>query len=248
MTVTADLLTSGVPAILAHTELATELLRDYYTGTVDERPAFTGSTFETLGGLWNDPAHSDHITAGDLVAVSCLSVNVPGAAAIRVLDTQATDISTLLAAMPRPDVPLWEVSDSDIAPGSWASQLWWLLRDGKDGLGRTTTSKLMARKRANLIPIYDSVVGAALGLRDATGHWELMRTLMMTEVHGKPLHQHLDDMIAESDLAPHVTPLRAFDAVVWYAHTPNDWVRSRALAIADGVGRPDVLPWTLDRD
>ncbi|MFC7026179.1 DUF6308 family protein [Promicromonospora thailandica] len=239
---TADPQSPGVPTILAHAELAFALLRDYYTGTLQSgRPAFTGARFETLGGPWNDRVHAGEITAGDLAAVSCLSVNVPGSAAVRVLETQAAEIREHLRDMPGPDVPLWEVPDTEIVKGSAASQLWWLLRDGKDGLGRTTTSKLMARKRANLVPVYDSVVGNVLGLRNATGHWELMRTLMVTEVNGQLLHQYLDAMTTDAGLAPLVTPLRAFDAVVWYAHTSNSRVRERAQRIADKTGQSDAL-------
>lgn len=242
MPVTADPQPSGVPVVLTHTELASALLRDYYTGTLESGlPAFTGARFETLGGPWNDRAHADEITPGDLAAVSCLSVNVPGAAAVRVLDTQAAAISEHLGCMPSPDIPLWEVSEPEIAEKSAASQLWWLLRNGKDGLGRTTTSKLMARKRAHLIPVYDSVVAGVLGLKNATGHWELMRALMMTDVNGQPLHKHLNAMTDDAGLAPLVTPLRAFDAVVWYAHTSNTWVRSRAQQRADEIGQLDVF-------
>src|SRR5690606_21186258 len=132
-----------------------------------------------------------------------------------------------------------------VAERSAASQLWWLLRDEKDGLGRTTTSKLMARKRANLIPVFDSVVGGVLGLKNATGHWELMRALMVADGNGQPLHRYLHEMAADADLAPLVTPLRVFDVVVWYAHVPNGWVRRRAQEIADKIGQSNVLR-TLD--
>ncbi|WP_460887950.1 DUF6308 family protein [Promicromonospora xylanilytica] len=193
---TANCGTRRVPAIFepALAPLATALLRDYYTGTVNGRPAFTGARFETLGGRWNDPSYADSFTAGDVVAVSCLSVDVPGAAAIRILEIQADSINRLLAAMPRLGAPLWEVPESAIGPRSAAVELWWLLRGGRDGLGRTTTSKLMARKRGDLIPIYDRVVGSALGLPNARGHWETMRDLMLTVIDGEPLHRRLDAM------------------------------------------------------
>jgi hypothetical protein len=243
VTVNADPSTRRVPAIFesALAPLAAALLRDYYTGTVDGRPAFTGARFETLGGRWNDPSCADRFTAGDLAAVSCLSVNVPGAATIRILETQADAINRLLTAMPRIGAPLWEVAESVIGPGSAAVELWWLLRNGRDGLGRTTTSKLMARKRADLIPIYDSVVGSVLRLADAGGHWETMRSMMVTNLDGEPFHRRLTAMAADAGLSPLIAPLRVFDVVVWYAYNSNTRVKSRAKSLADEFGSWDAL-------
>lgn len=214
--------------------LAAALLDDYYTATRDNgQPWFTGARFETIGGRWNDPANADRFTAGDVVAVSCLSVRLQGAAAIRILEHQADRIGELLAAMPRSGVSLWEVPESEIGPKSAASELWWLLRDGLDGIGRTTASKLMARKRADLVPIYDSVVGSALGLANANGHWETMRHLMLTSADGSPLHQRLGAMAVDAGLSALVTPLRVFDVLVWYAHNPDGDIKARVLRIAD---------------
>ncbi|WP_454857577.1 DUF6308 family protein [Promicromonospora soli] len=241
---TADPAVRAMPAILEpeFAPLAAALLRDYYTATMSNgQPWFTGARFESLGGPWNDPSNADRFTAGDVVAVSCLSIDLPGAAAIRILETQAGSIGEWLAAMPRCGVPLWEVSDSEIGPGSSAAELWWLLRDGKDGIGRTTASKLMARKRADLIPIYDSVVGTALGLANAEGHWETMRQLMLTSIDGAPLHQRLSAMSDEAGLAPLVTPLRVFDVLVWYAYNPNGAVKSRAQGFADELNGSGAL-------
>lgn len=127
--------------------LVDALVKDYFcTVTRKGLKRFTGSHFETLGGDWNELATRNVITAGDLAAVSCLSVKVPGVAAVRVLQDQANDISELLTAMPSVDATLWDVPEHVVAdPKAPASQLWHLLRKGRDGLGPTTTSKLMAR-------------------------------------------------------------------------------------------------------
>lgn len=228
---------STMPTIFepAFEPLATALLRDYYEATKsDGQPWFTGARFESLGSPWNDPTNADRFTADDVVAVSCLSVRLRGTAAIRILEHEADSIGELLGKMPL-DVPLWEASDAEIGPDSAATELWWLLRAGKDGLGRTTVSKLMARKRADLIPIYDSVVRSALGLNGAAGHWERMRQLMLTVIDDVPLHQRLGTMAADAGLSPLVTPLRVFDVVVWYAFNPNDEVRARARGMADDL-------------
>ena len=77
-----------------------------------------------------------------------------------ILDEQADHLNGLLAAVPD-DVDLWSATDEDMAA---ATSLWRVLRSGGplSGVGPTTTSKLMARKRPRLIPIVDSVVRDAL--------------------------------------------------------------------------------------
>ncbi|QOK24268.1 hypothetical protein IGS73_07975 [Janibacter indicus] len=137
--------------------LVDALVEDYFLSVTSKGlKRFTGAHFETLGGEWHDFPTRNVMTAGDLIAVSCLSVKIPGAAAVRVLERQAGAISELLTAMPTVDATLWDLPEDAVAnPEAPASQLWRLLRGGRDGLGPTTTSKLMARKRAHLIPVFD---------------------------------------------------------------------------------------------
>lgn len=222
-----------VPSILQPTyaPLVDHLVRDYFRGlTLKGLRRFTGAHFETLSSSWHALETQNVITAGDLAAVSCLSVQVPGAAAVRLLEGQSQEITGLLASMPGVDETLWEVPEAVVADSDApASQLWHLLRSGRDGLGPTTTSKLMARKRANLIPVFDSVVADALGLQSSKGHWRTTRQLMLTPVEGRPLHQRLADTARRVGLDATVTPLRVFDVVVWYAYNPRRkvqaWVR-----------------------
>jgi len=167
-------------------------------------------------------------------------VEVPGRAAVRLLIDDGEAVSDLLRKMPGVDEPIWDVAPAALEPGSAASDLWKLLRRdpsspdsrredgsyrGRDGLGVTTVSKLMARKRAALIPISDSVVLGALDLRDGRGHWLGMRSLMLDEVEydgGRmPLWERLDRAVRELSLAPTVTALRAFDVIVWYGYNPS---------------------------
>ncbi|GAA4688841.1 hypothetical protein GCM10023198_04120 [Promicromonospora umidemergens] len=109
-----------------------------------------------------------------------------------------------------------------------------------------TASKLMARKRADLIPIYDRVIGSALGQTSAEGHWEAMRQLMLTSVGGVPLHQRLGTMALDAGLAPLVTPLRVFDVLVWYAHNPDSTVKARAEGFADELSGSGALSQIWD--
>lgn len=203
-----------------HDEQAQTLLANYFKESDSEgRPAFTGAKFETLGHEWSASATKNTITAEDLLAVSCLSVNVPAKASIGILGNDAQAIKELLEDVPDLDLALWEADDVLLASDSAIDKLWKFLRRYK-GIGPTTTSKLMARKRPNLIPIYDSVLADALGLKDSRHHWMVMRTMMLTEYAGEPLHQRLRRMVEKAEL-DFVTPLRAFDVIVWCAENPH---------------------------
>ncbi len=242
---TARLDAGPLPAIVEprFAPLAAELLHDYYTATKSNgQPWFTGARFESLGGAWNNPADADRITTADVVAVSCLSVRIPGVAAIRILEHQAETIAEYLSAMPRIGVTFWETRESEIDLDSAAGKLWQLLRDGRDGLGPTTVSKLMARKRADLVPIYERHVESALDLGDSAGYWMRIRQLMLSIVDGVPLYQRLRAMVGDVGLSSLVTPLRAFDVLVWYAYNPDDVIKVRARNLADKLIAAGVLP------
>ena len=78
-------------------------------------------------------------------------------------------------------------------------------------MGPTTTSKLLARKRPRLVPIYDSVVASVYGIPDSRGYWRAMRTLVKTD----NLWQRADQLRVRAGLSPLITPLRVIDIVVW---------------------------------
>lgn len=136
------------------TDRATDLLQRYYRVLPDGRPAYTGARFEAVGAFADDP---DMLAPADFVAVSMLSVDVPAQAAIRLLERDSSTLSALLSRIPA-DLDIVDAEPEDLSSRSAAGELWNVLRGGKDGLGRTTTSKLIAVKRPRLIPIWDSRV------------------------------------------------------------------------------------------
>ena len=133
---------------------AAAFLTEYYV-TRD----YTGSHFESIGSK----AGTENVfTAADLYSVSTLSVQVPPRAGIGILGEEAPDFSQLLKQIP--NVAIGSLSESEfeayLGLESKAMELWDLLRrnrpgDSRWGLGPTTTSKIMARKRPHLIPIED---------------------------------------------------------------------------------------------
>ena len=147
-----------IPSDLLHAFLdddAAERLRTYFhSGT------FTGGRFESLAGGGDRAQVANSIEADDIVAVSLLSVHIPGRANLQILETRSDEISKLLREVPT-NVDLWDAPDGDIAPGSPADRLWALL-ERLPGSGWVTAGKLLARKRPRLIPVYDQFVHSAL--------------------------------------------------------------------------------------
>ncbi len=203
-----------VPEILdqTHFQDAVRLVERYF-GLAPGSRRHEGASFETIGGRGDDPETKNEITPGDLIALATLSVEVKGEAAIALLEAnigaRASDLLTQIPA----DLSLANPRAAGVVlDDSAASKLWYLVRT-VPGLGPTRTSKLLARKRPLLIPIYDSVVGEQLGLKNSTGHWALMRELITLD-HGA-LYRRAESIREAAGLDPSLSPLRVIDIVLW---------------------------------
>ena len=192
--------------------------------------------FETFGeGGKSDPFA---ITAGDLLAVSMLSVHVPAKAALAIIGEDAARISGLLRKLD-PTLKFEELSqrefDDLLGPAGPAQELWDLLRrNGSErwGVGATTASKIMARKRPQLIPIYDSVVADATGMKSSRHHWSLWhqalapRITLGTDVSAElTLSQRLGVLREDSSLSDK-SLLRILDVVIWMHHRKGERKKS----------------------
>jgi hypothetical protein len=78
-------------------------------------------------------------------------------------------------------------------------------------VGRTKTSKLLARKRPALIPIWDSAIGGVIQTGDY--FWEPLRQEL--RANDAALHRRLLRLRDQAGLARSVTALRVFDVVCW---------------------------------
>ena len=195
--------------VAKETDTAVVHLQRYYSEGDDGQPRYTGSRFESVAAL--NP-HPDTLGPADFVAVSMLSVTVPGEAALRLLGRDAGEISRLLAQIPD-DVDIVDADPAILRVDAPAGQLWALLRRGRDGLGPTTTSKLLAAKRPRLLPIWDSFVEEATGL-DTTGYWEKFRYVLSDDDRG--LWSWLGDLRAKVPaIPPTVSELRMLDVLLW---------------------------------
>ncbi|GLZ51707.1 DUF6308 family protein [Actinomycetospora sp. NBRC 106378] len=174
-------------------------------------PRYSGSRFDDVAA--SDP---DRITPGDLLAVTMLDVAVPADAVIRFLGPAADHITSLLTDV-RADVDLHEVDVKEVANSSKAGKLWTYLRAWNrpdPGTGPTTTSKLLARKRPRLLPIWDRVVGEQLGLRDHRDHWR--------EVHELLQDRGLVELLSTTRSEARVDGLallRVLDILLWMSDT-----------------------------
>jgi hypothetical protein len=166
---------------------------------------FTGRAFHSIG---SERTERDVITGDDIVAVSLLSVAIPPEAAITILETKRTELSNLLVDIP--DKNLWGVDEQVIADDSAAAALWKSLEAVK-GIGWVTAHKLCARKRPNLLPVYDRVVKAALQ-PTTKRFWLPLRETLRTNDKIIP---RLEEIKRLADIPSDVTLLRVLDVAVW---------------------------------
>jgi hypothetical protein len=190
-----------------HSEAVRELRK--YFGREPDEAAFTGASFERLGGGGDRDEVRDVITAEDLVAVSMLSINIPARAALQILGPESREISDLLSQVPT-DLDLVDV-DSEQINKSWPAWQLWSLLMGVRGVGWVTANKLVARKRPNLLPVYDSVVSKQVGATKTFWH-DLNHDLRADD---KARHESLLLIRDQAGLDSDISALRVFDIVTW---------------------------------
>jgi len=196
--------------VTCDTAAAMGFLSRYYANRDDGSPCYTGARFEALAGLNENP---NTLGPAELVAVSTLSVRIPGAAAVRLLtDPTAAKIAMHLHEIAS-DIDIIDAGPEILASDAPAAQLWKILRSGRDGIGRTRTSKLMAAKRPRLIPIWDSFVGQATGLT-VDEYWTRFQTVLLAD--NRRIWLWLEALKRDSPTVPDsVSTLRILDVLLW---------------------------------
>jgi hypothetical protein len=194
-------------------------VRRYY----DHKSGFAGDAFDSLG--LNPP---DRVTADDLLAVTLLDVSWKPLAVQALLDEQAGKVSGLLRGIDR-NTTLWD--DHGGQELANAEPLW-KLADELPGVGPTTTSKLLARKRPLLIPITDSVVVSAGGTRGRT--WETLRYCFKNA----DFRQNIDALRPPG--VDGASLLRVFDVAIWMLYSES-MAAHKARADVEIADRPYTL-------
>jgi hypothetical protein len=180
-------------------------------------PHYSGSRFEFLAGGGDRPETANQITLDDLVAVTLLSVDVPGDVTLQLLEGNlGSDITRHLEQIPT-DVSINDPAATELfATGSHARMAWALLKQ-PHGMGWVITNKLLARKRPQLIPVYDGVVRCAYG--NPAGLWNWLTTMFAE--NGGILNDHLLAVRDSATVPPGVSTLRVLDVIVWMHHRPD---------------------------
>jgi hypothetical protein len=182
------------------------LLECYYgRGAHAHHHPFTGAWFDTWDSTGTRAQDLDRFTADDLIAVSFLSVDIPA-----LLDVEADAFAALLKEL-GPDRDL--VQETDGWSDDWAGSRLWQKLVALPGVGATKASKLYARKRLRLRPVYDSVVAKVLGTNSL---WEPLRAELQRDAD---LHPRLLRLRAKTGLPNQVSALRVFDVVTWMEGT-----------------------------
>lgn len=173
------------------------------------------------GDDWLDP--HDGYSWRDIAAVKMLGVTVPARAALRLTgcidETFASDLEAQLSSS-SPDIEPQDPAGQTLLRDTTSPlhQAWRQLRT-LDGVGWVIASKLLARKRPHIAPIYDRVVRAAVG---APPSW----WTCVADYFTGP------ERVARLDQARHAAGqadlplLRALDVAVWeqarYGRPPLD--------------------------
>jgi hypothetical protein len=198
-------------------EQAADVLRCYYGLGRHSGHRFGGSWFDVWDSASTRQSDLDRFTADDLVAVSFLSVNVPAQAAVQLLEARREEFSDLLRAVGK-DRDL--VEETEPWADDWAGWRLWNELVALPDVGPTTASKLYARKRPRLRPIYDSVVERVIGTRSI---WEPLRLALQAD---PSLHSRLLDIRAEAGAPTEVSAIRVFDVLTWMhgkGYAPCRW-------------------------
>lgn len=181
-----------------------ELVHRYF----DSDGGFSGAAYDVFAGGGDAMGRRSVFGSEDLIAVTLLDVEVPGPAALAILEHRAPELNALLADVPF-DVDLWDADPADVDNSSSAAELWRQLKDLR-GMGWVTVHKLVARKRPRLLPVYDSVVKAALQ-PDHDEFWLPLRQ----ELQDSTLVDHLHNLAERAGISHQISPLRVLDVAVW---------------------------------
>lgn len=130
----------------------------------------------------------------------------------------AAYIQKLLADIPT-DVKMSRLTaaeaEATLGEGSPAWLLWQELRrtpKTRWDVGATTASKILARKRPHLNPIWDKVIGAVVGKDTAKGQWLNWHNLFIED---PDLAGRLARIHEISTVPTPLSELRIMDAILW---------------------------------
>ena len=185
---------------------AASILRAY-VGDPYPGATYTGASFDDWDSTGTRAADVNVFTADDFVAIGLLSVDAGPFAARVLLRDRRDEFSQRLTAV-GPDREL--ANEAGPIDRTWPA---WRLETellGVRGIGLTIATKLIARKRPRLYPIYDKVVAKVLGTR--TAHLVPIHTALRTDPH---LRRRIVAAREYAELPRTVSELRVLDVIAW---------------------------------
>jgi hypothetical protein len=171
---------------------------------LDKDNDYAAELFNDLGG----GGTSSSVTEVDLLAVALLDMSIPPRAVRSLIQNAEVreEVAAELRQVPV-DLVLWEAEDTHLDS---CLAVWDRVRAVR-GMGRTRTSKLLARKRPHLMPIWDDVVDAWFGRPRKV--WSPLREVLQDE--GR--REGLEALRPDVDGAASLSTLRLIDIAVWMA-------------------------------
>lgn len=191
------------------------------SGYFDVDGPYAASTFQEGE---NPP---ERLSSDDFLAVGFLDVPIP-ARAYRQIRREESRIEALLRAIPV-DVDLWDLRHGD-ATYVPANELWELLDEVPD-MGTTRVSKLMARKRPRLVPIWDRRVDDFFG----NPYWTW--TPLSIALRDRNRRDRLGRLRAISGAPKETSLLRILDVAIWSSTREGLSPKEDVLHAGDDLAR-----------
>ena len=188
-------------------------LRRYFHGS----RRFSGSVFDSYAGGGDRPGVENRVTHEDVLAVAAVNVTVSTRLCRQLLhDPVAGRLEQLLRQLPT-DVDLWDADDDLLAV---AVEAWEVIRTlDEDGHGSAdrwvTASKLLARKRPRLVPLYDEKVRRVVALADGTDWWLSLREALRRDLEDNEVRHRVRQAMSEASVPGYVSVLRSLDVIIW---------------------------------
>lgn len=192
-----------------HEERAVCVLRAYFSPG-----KYTGAHFERFAGGGDRPDVANRFTAEDVVAVSMLSISIPGGAALDLLEHRDHRLQALLEDLPV-DVEFADLRPNELGQG-WPVRALYRELTSVRGIGETAATKLMARKRPHLVPILDSVVTGELAIENGR-LWEPLHAWLTEDDRAR--ERRLRAVRDRAELTGEISILRVFDILTWMTGT-----------------------------
>lgn len=205
-----------IPRPLLNEDLALSLVQRYLNES-SGRPRYSGAYFDKLGGRGDRKDAVNQFTAEDLLAVTLLSVRIEGYHALEILCNRANELNGLLAEIPA-TIPLCAPKAKEhIRATGPAWRLWEAICDIEprpegNRIGPVAAGKLLARKRPELLPVYDSRIKKVLGRPRVDKRWwhDLHHELTANQGFVQEL-----ESVRPRVGADHMSLLRVFDVMCW---------------------------------